>query len=166
MNKLNTLLFFFSILSFNLFSQNIARQVIGSTGNIYTNGNIILHSTTGQPPLAGTTAGISSLTGNNYYLRQGFQQPFKLNLYTTSTNDLITTNTIISPNPATDHTRIISSEKIQSYIILDTKGKKLFSNLVDNKSTEITTTNLPKATYIIEVYFDSGKIQRFQLVVH
>ena len=89
----------------------------------------------------------------------------KFPLYITSNNELNAAKTIISPNPATDYTRIVSSQKIQSYTLVDTKGKKLFSNIVDNNSVEIITTNLPKATYIVEVYFDSGKIQRFQLVI-
>ena len=72
MKKIIFVIIFFT--SSNLFCQNIVRQVIGSTGNASSSGPYVLHSTVGQPPLAGTTMPQSSLTGYTYILRQD-QQP-------------------------------------------------------------------------------------------
>ena len=96
----NTIVFISLFLPISLFSQNISRQVIGSTGNASSSGPYVLHSTVGQPPLAGTTMPQSSLTGYTYILRQGFQQPFKFhNLWISSVSNNDYTHTTIFPNP-------------------------------------------------------------------
>lgn len=69
----------FVIISIGLFlayksqAQSIKRSVITSIGATHTGTNVTLHTTFGQPPNAGT------ISNDNNYLRQGFQQPLCAN---------------------------------------------------------------------------------------
>lgn len=54
-------------------AQSIKRSVITSIGATHSGANVTLHSTFGQPPNAGT------ISNDDNYLRQGFQQPLCAN---------------------------------------------------------------------------------------
>lgn len=166
MNKLNTLLFFFSILSLNLYSQNIVRQVIGSTGNASSSGPYVLHSTVGQPPLAGTTMPQSSLTGYTYILRQGFQQPFKFhNLWISSVSNNYYTHTTIFPNPARNFTKIVSDKEMLSLVLINRTGNIVIEQKIKSKEIEINTSKLAAGAYIIQIHFDLYNYETFQFII-
>ena len=159
---------FLSILFFassSLYSQNIVRQVISSTGNGYSNGGYVIRSTTGQPPNAGTTNIQSTSNGNNYILRQGFQQPPKFHNMWNSANSIdgITT-TKISPNPAREYTTIKSDKEISSYSFIDRQGQKVLEEKIKQKEVEINTSNISAGAYIIQVNYVSSLPETFQFI--
>lgn len=152
-------------ISVSSFSQNIVRQVIGSTGNASSSGTYVLHSTIGQPPLAGTTMPQSSLTGYTYGLRQGFQQPFRFhNLWTSSVSNNDYTNTTISPNPARNFTKIVSDKEMLSLVLINRTGKIVIEQKIKSKEIEINTSKLAAGVYIIQIHFDIYNYETFQFI--
>ena len=149
----------------SLYSQNIVRQVISSTGNGYSNAGYVIRSTTGQPPNAGTTNIQSTSNGNNYILRQGFQQPPKFHNMWNSANDIdAVSSTKISPNPAREYTTIKSDNEITSYSFIDRQGQKVLEEKIKQKEVEINTSYLSAGAYIIQVNYISSLSETFQFI--
>ena len=151
--------------TFSSFSQNIVRHVISSFGNSSSNGGYVISSTTGQPPNAGTTNIQSTPNGDNYILRQGFQQPPKFhNLWNSSISIDVVLTTKISPNPAREHTTIKSDKEISSYSFIDRQGQKVLEEKIKQKEVKINTSFLSAGAYIVQVNYFSSLPQRFQFI--
>ena len=134
-----------------IIAQSITPFVIASTGSFYTSANFTLSSTLGEVMV--TTA-----TGPNNILTQGFHQPGSMGTYVQQIDEGGTSITVY-PNPATDHLTVeISSDKYDRFDIeiFDLLGQKIFVRYEEDQysNTNIYTINtsaLAEGIYLLRI---------------
>jgi hypothetical protein len=139
------------------FSQTNTLQVIGSAGNTATNANTQLSWTIGEPIT-------NTATNSNNILTQGFNQCV---LLITAIDEKQNSNITISPNPTSDFVTInIEESDLQNaqYLLHDTNGKLILQNKINDKQTKLSFTDLPKATYFVQVASNNQKTKTFKII--
>jgi len=64
--------------------------------------------------------------------------------------------TVLSPNPFNDHIQISSNTSIDKVEIIDITGKLMQSQVINSKSSNIPTSDLPNGIYFIRIYSSEG----------
>jgi hypothetical protein len=64
--------------------------------------------------------------------------------------------TVLMPNPFNDQIQITSNTSIDKVEIMDINGKMMHSQVVNNKSSNISTNDLPNGIYFIRIYSSEG----------
>lgn len=139
------------------FSQTNTLQVIGTAGNTATNANTQLSWTIGEPIT-------NTATNPNNILTQGFNQSV---LLITAIDEKQNSNITVSPNPTADFITIsIHKNELQNaqYLLLDINGKLILQNKIQDTQTKISFTELPKATYFVEVLTNNQKTKTFKII--
>lgn len=149
MKKFFTLIF--SIALMQSFGQSIPMQVVASAGGYATSTNLSISWTLGEPV-------ITTLTGTNLMLTQGFQQG---NLFGTNVpnEELPTLSFNMYPNPAISKVKFeINNPDAQGDFIVevfDITGRKIIhENLgyFNNQDTkELPVTSLKSGIYLVKV---------------
>jgi Secretion system C-terminal sorting domain len=109
-----------------------------------------------------------TLTGTNYTVVQGVQQPYEISVITgiEETKD-ISLEIMVYPNPATDFIKLkIKNYEIQNlrYKLYDINGSLLQDNKVEGNETSIILTNFISATYILKVTDNNKIIKTFKII--
>ena len=138
----------FILFSFQSFSQNITRSVLGSLNDVQTSNTSILHSSFGQSSISGT------LTSNNGMLCQGFQQP--ISDLATIIQDYYNSDVELNvyPNPFIDFTNIsIISNNLEGYTLTlrTISGNMVWQRKNINAETKLPKDKLHPAVYILEL---------------
>ena len=121
MRKLHLLILTLLCVSSFSFTQSIERNVLGSSGQVLTNGNLELSYTIGEVI-------VTQLNQSQYIITQGFHQPSKKKLVDEGVADIL-----IYPNPTVDQIVIQFPNDVGDYKInvFDETGrliKKISSN--------------------------------------
>jgi hypothetical protein len=125
------------------YSQSITKQVIGSAGKSYSNSNIKLSFTVGEP-----VVGIMTSSGNQ--LGNGYHSA--LNLQTLSIED----NTMdvqikVYPNPTSEMLYVSHPQLISfTIIITDLNGRQIHEATI-GKEEALDISNYSKGVYIINI---------------
>jgi hypothetical protein len=138
----------FILFSFQSFSQNITRSVLGSLNDVQTSNTAILHSSFGQSSISGT------LTSTNGMLCQGFQQP--ISDLATIIQDYYNSDVELNvyPNPFIDFTNIsIISNNLEGYTLTlrTISGNMVWQRKNINAETKLPKGKLHPAVYILEL---------------
>ena len=136
----------------NVKSQSQDASLMGAGGNMAKAGDIFLSYSFGEPINSFTTA-------DNHWLTQGYQQPGKIMLTSTSHPDE-NINFRITPNPAT-HELILhfsSDDHCDNISIITLSGERI--HIVSENNNEQILVNigsLPSGTYWIEAVCDQQR---------
>ena len=108
----------------------------------------------------------TSNSGTTGSVNQGVQQPYNIEangIFETSLNISLT----VFPNPTAANLTLIvanyNNEKL-TYQLLDIQGKLITAKDVTSSKTEIHTSDLAYATYILNVTLDNKTVQSFKII--
>ncbi len=108
----------------------------------------------------------TSHTGNGANLTQGVQQSYEI--YNIGENDDTTINVSYAayPNPTTDilNLQVQNTSAALSYQLYDAQGKVVIKSIIATKNTAINTSNLPNATYFMEILIGDRKVTKFKII--
>jgi hypothetical protein len=110
----------------------------------------------------------STHTGNDKSVTQGVQQPYEI--YNISDNDendeTISITYSAYPNPTTDilNLQVQNTSEALSYQLYDSHGKVVASNTIATTTTAINTSNLPNATYFMEILMGDREVTKFKII--
>lgn len=141
-----------------LFSQEISRSVLASSGGDLTNSSARLSFTMGEP-ISGTCA-VSTC-----YLNLGFQQVYIEVSSLNPENKMFEFS--VYPNPVNSFLNIeIDNPASGQYnaVLLDLNGKKVGEYNLDNGILTLDVKELPQSIYILQIYNDKGNMQTFKLI--
>jgi len=147
--KSKLILIFLSILSFEIYGQNLMPELLSSSGSIQSVANTNYSWTLGE-------ISVNTITSNDAILTQGFQQP---RLHTTSVLDpdyLI--SAFIYPNPAENFINIdMKYPKSNSYAlaIIDVNGN-INKHILFSRNKRIDISNLKPGLYFIALNSHKG----------
>jgi len=108
------------------------------------------------------------ITGANFSIVQGVQQPYEISVATAieETED-ITLECVVYPNPAEGFVRllIMSFENDNMrFRLYDMNGVLLQDKKIEEKETEISMDNLSSAIYFLKVIKDNREVKVFKIV--
>jgi len=108
------------------------------------------------------------ITGTNFSIVQGVQQPYEISVVTAieGTED-ITLECIVYPNPAEGFIRLLikSFENYNMrFRLYDMNGILLQDKKIEEKETEISMDNLSSAIYFLKVIKDNREVKVFKIV--
>lgn len=142
------------------YSQSISPQVIATAGDHFSNTQVQLSWTIGEPIIETSVSNTSVLT-------QGFQQT---NLTITSVEDFAQELKInIFPNPASDIINIEFKENFEGSLLrlVDGKGRTLTSRKVSLKTTiqQLNVAHISAGTYYLQLLTEDSKaIKTFKII--
>ncbi|MEX2595354.1 MAG: T9SS type A sorting domain-containing protein [Salibacteraceae bacterium] len=98
---------------------------------------------------------------------QGVQQPYEI--FTVGINEpILNISLSVFPNPTADNLTLLISEynnEKLSYQFFDMQGRMLFQDRIVGTQTQINATELPSATYFINIVNqESNTIQSFKII--
>ena len=140
-------------------AQNADQQVIASSGDATSNGDMQLSWTLGQ--VVG-----SSTSNNSIFLNEGFQQSevITIELGATPEAQLIT----IYPNPTVDYIQVQTSQKrgLGSYQLASLKGEILIEKLEADfsKENKINMIDFADGIYLLTIRTDDQAIKQFKII--
>jgi hypothetical protein len=108
------------------------------------------------------------ITGTNFSIIQGVQQPYEISVATAieGTED-ITLECIVYPNPAEGFIRLViksfENENMR-FRFYDMNGVLLQDKKIEDKETEISMYNLSSAIYFLKVIKDNKEVKVFKIV--
>ncbi len=135
------------------------KGVVASGGEASGSGGTVSYSI-GQVDYIATSGG----NGNT---NEGLQQPYEF--FTMGIEDNLEISLLLSvyPNPTTTFVNLkIDKENLEnlSYELYDMDGKKLSSQKIKDKITNIPMELFPSATYILQVLNSTDKIKSFKII--
>lgn len=138
-----------------------AQQIVSPAGDYYSNSNISLSWSVGEPL-------ISTFSYGEYNITHGFHQP-KLTVTSIFEHELYKNAFSVYPNPARDVLNVKSETFADDcYIILtDNSGIVIFNQKVQKgfQNQVIYTENLAQGTYHLRIISTSGTlVQSFKIV--
>ena len=146
--KCATLLLFGLLLSINLCSQSIERELISGGGTSFTSSTGTMSWSLGEPIIATHSSGIAQLL-------QGFQQP------PSSTIALLESQLNLSitayPNPTSGKVQLsgLSSEKETEVIVYNSLGQRLSRFTMEPLKNQFDIGELPDGLYVIQIQIQS-----------
>ncbi len=85
--------------------------------------------------------------------------------FTTDVDELPEWNVQVFPNPATDHIRVSSTEKLALLRLLNITGKEMLKKSVITNETEVDVTNIARGVYFLQVVSESGTLYQHKLIL-
>jgi len=150
-----------------LSAQSLSPTVVASAGGYATGGDYSLSWTLGE-------VAVTTLTGANFILTQGFQQPWELDIGNAIDNPAYDWSIQTYPNPVHDLLRLkFSVDKTMDYDveITDLTGKKVnierFKNVGPGYEMEVDFTAYPQGIYLLKItstdrkYIRTVKVQKY-----
>lgn len=110
----------------------------------------------------------SSITGAEYSMDQGVQQPYEISVII-GVNEAMTDQIecIAYPNPVRDYLQIkVNDDRFVdlSYQLYGTDGKLLLNKEIQGKETSVSMKDLTPATYILKVTENRKEIKTFKII--
>jgi len=142
--------------SFNLYAQN---NTVTSGGQASGTGGSVSYSV-GQ-------IAYSSTSGTNGSITQGVQQPFEISAVTSIRNIGIDLKAQIYPNPSTDQLILsINTQEYKNlrYILVDSQGKTMTSDRINQNAQKIDVSKLSNGTYFLRVLSNKQQLKTFQII--
>jgi hypothetical protein len=148
---MKTTLFFFCFLigGFHLYSQQISKQVIGSSGEPLSNGTHTINFTVGEP--------IVGIVQNNAAILQGFWAEL-LNDDTLSVSSIVELENWVSvyPNPVVNYLKFNFNTQSVSYFkvgLFDVSGKLLIEDTLKNQNanSQLDLSHLSSGIYLLKI---------------
>jgi hypothetical protein len=139
--------------------QSFAQQVISCSGNSGKSATAQLSYTIGETV-------VSTLTGSEAILTQGFQQGV-IHLTAVESIELPGFEVSVFPNPATDIVKLKILKKEPgnySFSIFDLSGKNLMNKNFTNSETEISLGFLIPSTYLMKIFDEKRELKTFKIV--
>jgi hypothetical protein len=108
----------------------------------------------------------TSSTGSNGNVNQGVQQPYEI--YSLGINESVFSFDLsLFPNPTTDLLNLtiknFNGENL-SYQLVDFNGKIIQTAAIKNEQTSINLSELPMASYFINLLENNQKVQSFKII--
>ncbi len=142
------------------YGQSLSPTVVASAGGYFDNGSVSLSFTVGE-------VAVTTLTGGDMILTQGFQQPFELDITGVDDNKSVDWSVKTYPNPVADNLNIrftIKSPQDFTVMIMDITGKKVFIKkyveIQPGEVKEIDMQNYHPGIYMISVTSSDQKVRR------
>jgi hypothetical protein len=137
---------------------SMAQQVVASSGESLANSSGSLSFTLGE-------LAIETKSGSPGILTEGFHQP---TITITSLDEPVKVGYSITafPNPTSDFVNLeIENEELTglSYILYDATGKDILSGTIENKTTEISFSELKTAIYFLKIETDGKLVKTFKI---
>ena len=140
--------------------QSLSPTVVASAGGYLDNGTVSLSFTVGE-------VAVTTLTGGDMILTQGFQQPFELDVTGVDDNHPVNWSVKTYPNPVQDHLNIrftIRNPQDFTVVVMDITGKKVFVNkymqVQPGEVKEIDMQQYHAGIYMISVTSQDQKVRR------
>jgi hypothetical protein len=152
----NALLLLLFCSSFNLYAQN---NTVASGGQANGSGGTSSYSV-GQ-------INYSSYTGSSGSVTQGVQQPYEISVVTSIKNIAIDLKAQIYPNPTTDQLILsINTQEYKNlrYILVDSQGKTIGSDKINQNAQRIDVSKLSNGTYFLRVLSNKQQLKTFQII--
>jgi len=142
----------------NTIGANAQQNTVSSGGISSGSGGTVTYS-------MGQVAFISS-TGSNGNVNQGVQQPYEI--YSLGINESVFSFDLsVFPNPTTDVLNLtiknFNGENL-SYQLVDFNGKIIQTAVIKNELTSINLSELPMASYFINLLENNQKVQSFKII--
>jgi hypothetical protein len=142
----------------NTIGANAQQNTVSSGGIASGSGGTVTYS-------MGQVAFISS-TGSNGNVNQGVQQPYEI--YSLGINESVFSFDLsVFPNPTTDVLNLtiknFNGENL-SYQLVDFNGKIIQTAVIKNELTSINLSELPMASYFINLLENNQKVQSFKII--
>ena len=112
------------------------------------------------PLVDGNTYGISQSVGNNC---ESEKLEITANLILSS-DEFKLTNTVVYPNPAVDMLNVESREALSQVTVINLLGQEVLRQGAAANSVQVNISELPQATYILQVKAASGASASFKIV--
>ncbi len=143
--------------------QSLSPTVVASAGGYLDNGTVSLSFTVGE-------VAVTTLTGGDMILTQGFQQPFELDV--TAVNDKpVSWSVKTYPNPVDENLHIrftIQKPEDFTVVVMDITGKKVFVKKYEQvqigQVKEINMQNYHPGIYMISITSKDQKVRRIYKV--
>ena len=87
-----------------------------------------------------------------------------INVYSTSIKDFEELGISIYPNPFTSKILIKSEKPIKNVRLINFEGKEILNIEAKETQTELSTENLPKGIYLLEIEMEAGEVFRHTLI--
>ena len=137
----------------SVLAQVISQDVIASSGDHFTNDDISLSWTLGEPI-------IETVENGNVTLTQGFHQP-KIFLTAIKEPRLNEVELNVFPNPAVDIVNIdlsMGAEEIITVQLYNMKGEKLISKKFQERLFQLDLSSLASANYLLSLRRLNGEL--------
>ena len=141
-------------------AQNLSPTVVASAGGYASGGNYTISWTLGE-------VAISTLTGGDFILTQGFQQPWELDIGNAVEDISFGWSVIPYPNPVDGQLRLrFNTERTMDYNIeiTDLTGKKLsvetLKQVVPGQEIEVDFSGFAQGLYLMTVSSDDREYIR------
>ena len=143
-----------------IWGQSLSPTVVATAGGYFDNGTVSLSFTVGE-------IAITTLTGGDLILTQGFQQPFELDVTGVDDNQPINWSVKTYPNPVQDNLNIrftIKNPQDFTVVIMDITGKKVlvkeYMRVQPGEVKEVDMQNYHAGIYMISVTSQDQKVRR------
>ena len=140
--------------------QSLSPTVVATAGGYFDNGTVSLSFTVGE-------IAITTLTGGDLILTQGFQQPFELDVTGVDDNHPVNWSVKTYPNPVQDHLNIrfsIRNPQDFTVVIMDITGEKVlvkeYMRVQPGEVKEVDMQNYHAGIYMILVTSQDQKVRR------
>lgn len=135
-----------------------SQELVSTTGGLYSDDQLTVSWTIGEPV-------IETFTGGSYVLTQGFQQPGLVLVGVEDFDDQFV-NIKVYPNPTSDYVRLDLNVDIEnlSYRILNASGKVLENKNIKDPSTRISFDNVESGLYLIHLMDGNKTMKIFRIV--
>jgi len=149
---------YISILLFCLiFFKSNAQEIVSAGGDTYTNSNISVSWTIGEPVT-------ETISNTSNILTQGFHQTklSVIGIYDISSKDMLIS---LYPNPTQDFVNLktVDYENL-SFQLFSFNGKLIKTNKLFSKNTEVKLNNLSAASYFIKILEWDKIIKTYKII--
>lgn len=135
-----------------------AQQLVSTTGGLYSDAQLNVSWTIGEPV-------IETFTDENYVLTQGFQQQGLVLVGIESFNDQFEALRVY-PNPTSDYVNIDLNSEFEnlSYKVLNAEGKVVQNNKIKSESFQISFIEQDQGLYLIQLMDGEKTMKIFRIV--
>ncbi len=136
----------------------IAQNVVVPAGGDAANDDVSISYTVGQVVY-------STTVNDHHYIIEGVQQPFEIDVVTSSGADYEEVVCNIYPNPTNAHLTLeVSTLTNCSYVLVNGKGQRLLQGSIKEHPVSLNLKLYPQGTYFVNVLSENQSVKTFQII--